>query len=90
MAITTEYGEIMAGLRQSILNKKFDDQRKWREKQKDYNKRHPEYPLLESSITTSVKSAARARQFLDHGVTLNKNVVPLLRSKAADKFDPDS
>lgn len=90
MAITTEYGEIMAGLRQSILNKKFDDQRKWREKQKDYNKRHPEYPLLESSITTSVKSAARARQLLDNGVTLNENVVHLLRGKAADKFDPDS
>ena len=90
VAVTKERNEILSGLKLSIINGDFDAQKKFRAKQRDYNKRHPEYLLLEDSITASVKGFGLSRLLQEYGVTINKNLVPSLRDKALDKFDPDS
>ena len=90
VAVTKERNEILSGLKLSIINGDFDAQKKFRAKQRDYNKRHPEYLLLEDSVTASVKGFGLSRLLQEYGVTINKNLVPSLRDKALDKFDPDS
>ena len=90
VAVTKERNEILSGLKLSIINGDFDAQKKFRAKQRDYNKRHPEYLLLEDSVTASVKGFGLSRLLQEYGVTINEKLVPSLRDKALDKFDPDS